>query len=46
MKDLHNLVSEYTKDQKHLHLAIGMISEGDIEYFSFSNSKKKSMVPP
>lgn len=46
MKDLHNFVSDYTKDKKHLHLAIGIIREGDIEYFSFCNSKKKSMVPP
>lgn len=23
-----------------------MISEGDIEYFSFSNHKKQSLVPP
>ncbi|MEC0307577.1 serine hydrolase [Paenibacillus lautus] len=46
MKDLQSFVSDYTKDKKHLHLAIGIIREGDIEYFSFCNSKKKSMVPP
>ncbi|MFC7677786.1 serine hydrolase domain-containing protein [Paenibacillus sp. GCM10028914] len=46
MKDLQNFVSDYTKDKKHLHLAIGIIREGDIEYHSFCNSKKKSMVPP
>ncbi len=31
MKDLHNFVSDYTKDKKHLHLAIGIIREGGIE---------------
>ncbi|MET3937733.1 hypothetical protein ABIC22_000545 [Paenibacillus sp. PvP094] len=46
MKDLHNLVSEYTKDKKHLQLAIGIVREGDIEYLSISNNRKKSVVPP
>lgn len=45
MKELHNFVSDYTKDKKRLHLAIGIIREGDVECFSFCNSKKKSMVP-
>ncbi|KQY82738.1 hypothetical protein ASD24_15290 [Paenibacillus sp. Root52] len=45
MKDLHNFVSAYTHDKKHLHLAIGMIREDDIEYFSYSNDNKKSMIP-
>ncbi|MBD7970543.1 serine hydrolase domain-containing protein [Paenibacillus gallinarum] len=46
MKDLHNFVSDYTKDKKHLHLSIGIIREGDIDYYSFCNTKKKSMIPP
>lgn len=46
MKDLQSFVSDYTKDKKHLHLVIGIIREGDIEYFSFCNNKKKSMIPP
>lgn len=44
--DLHSFVLDYTKDKKHLHLAIGIVREGDIEYFSFGNSKKNSIVPP
>ena len=46
MEDLQNFVSDYTKDRKHLHLVIGIIREGDIEYYSFCNTKKKSMIPP
>ncbi|WP_042161518.1 serine hydrolase [Paenibacillus gorillae] len=46
MEDLQSFVSDYTKDKKHLQLAIGLIREGDTEYFSFSNNKKKSMIPP
>ena len=46
MKNLHSFVSDYTKDKKHLHLVIGIIREKDIEYHSFSNNKKKSMIPP
>ncbi|MFF2089546.1 serine hydrolase domain-containing protein [Paenibacillus sp. NPDC058174] len=46
MKDLQSFVSDYTKDKKHLQLVIGIIREGDIEYFSFCNDKKKSMIPP
>ncbi|KOR89309.1 serine hydrolase domain-containing protein [Paenibacillus solani] len=46
MEDLENFVSDYTEDKKHLHLAIGIIREKDIEYHSFSNNKKKSMIPP
>ncbi|SMF85869.1 CubicO group peptidase, beta-lactamase class C family [Paenibacillus uliginis N3/975] len=46
MEDLQNFVSDYTKDRKHLHLVIGVIREGDIEYYSFCNTKKKSMIPP
>ncbi|KOR89300.1 serine hydrolase domain-containing protein [Paenibacillus solani] len=46
MEDLESFVSDYTKDKKHLHLAIGIVREGDIEYHSFSNNKKKSMIPP
>lgn len=46
MEDLENIVSDYTKDKKHLHLVIGIIRENDIEYHSFSNNKKKSMIPP
>lgn len=45
MKDLQSFVSDYTKDKKHLHLVIGIIRAGDIEYFSFCNNKKKSMIP-
>lgn len=45
MKDLHNFVSDYTKDKKHLHLAIGIIRGNDIEYFSFSHDTEKSMIP-
>ncbi|WP_145046688.1 serine hydrolase [Paenibacillus xylanexedens] len=46
MQNLHSLVSDYTQDKKHLHLAIGMVRGDDIEYFSFSHDKKKSIVPP
>jgi len=46
MEDLESFVSDYTKDKKHLHLAIGIVKEKDIEYHSFSNNKKKSMIPP
>ncbi|WP_410770170.1 serine hydrolase domain-containing protein [Fontibacillus sp. BL9] len=46
MKDLQSFVSDYTKDKKYLHLGIGIIREGDIEYHSFCNSKKKSMIAP
>lgn len=46
MEDLENFVSDYTIDKKHVQLAIGIIREGDIEYHSFSNNKKKSMIPP
>ncbi|GIP46373.1 hypothetical protein J45TS6_48320 [Paenibacillus sp. J45TS6] len=46
MKDIHSLVSDYTKDKKHLQLVIGMIRDGDVEYYSFCNNKKKSMIPP
>lgn len=46
MKDLQSFVSDYTKDKKHLHLSIGIIREGDIDYYSFCNTKKKSTIPP
>lgn len=46
MKDIHSLVSDYTKDKKHVQLVIGMIREGDVEYYSFCNSKKKNTIPP
>lgn len=46
MEDIQSVVSDYTKDKKHLDLVIGMIREGDVEYFSFCNSKKKNIIPP
>ncbi|MFB9324694.1 serine hydrolase domain-containing protein [Paenibacillus aurantiacus] len=46
MEDLQNFVSDYTKDKKRLELVIGIIREGKIEYYSFCNAKKKSMIPP
>ncbi|MDN8593012.1 serine hydrolase domain-containing protein [Paenibacillus sp. 11B] len=45
MMDLQSYVSDYTKDKKHLQLVIGVVREGDIEYFSFNNNKKKSLIP-
>lgn len=46
MEDLESFVSDYTKDKKHLHLAIGIIRERDIEYHSFSTHKKKGLISP
>ncbi|WP_440119059.1 serine hydrolase domain-containing protein [Paenibacillus sp. QZ-Y1] len=46
MEDLQSFVSDYTKDKKHLQLVIGIVREGDVEYYSFDNNKKKSMIPP
>ncbi|WP_160036419.1 serine hydrolase domain-containing protein [Paenibacillus sp. An7] len=46
MKNIHSLVSDYTKDKKHLQLVIGMIREEDVEYYSFCNNKKKNTIPP
>ncbi|SDL74145.1 beta-lactamase class C [Paenibacillus sp. OK060] len=46
MLDLQSFVSDYTKDKKHLQLVIGIVREGDVEYYSFDINKKKSVIPP
>ncbi|HBU84541.1 MAG TPA: hypothetical protein DEF35_23305 [Paenibacillus sp.] len=46
MMDLQSCVSDYTKDKKHLQLVIGIVREGDVEYYSFDNNKKKRLIPP
>ncbi|CAI6084341.1 Protein flp [Paenibacillus sp. JJ-100] len=46
MRDLQSVVSEYMKGKKHLHLEIGIVTRGDIEYHSFGNSPKQSTVAP
>lgn len=45
MMDLQSCVSDYTKDKKHLQLVIGIVREGDVEYYSFDNNKKKRLIP-
>ena len=46
MRDLQGFVSDYIKGKKHLHLEIGVITKGDIEYHSLGNPKKKSVAAP
>ncbi|MGC5775484.1 hypothetical protein [Paenibacillus pabuli] len=46
MMDLQRFVSDYIKDKKHLQLVIGIVREGDVEYYSFDNNKKKNLIAP
>ncbi|MCR8660113.1 serine hydrolase domain-containing protein [Paenibacillus endoradicis] len=45
MNDLKSITSEYRNNKKNLQLAIGIIREGDIEYYSFCENNK-SAIPP
>lgn len=46
MRDLQGFVSDYIKGKKHLHLEIGVITKGDVEYHSLGNPKRRAWLLP
>ncbi|PZT52155.1 serine hydrolase domain-containing protein [Paenibacillus silvae] len=46
MRDIQGFVSDYIKGKKHLHLEIGIVTKGDIEYHSFGNPPKAGGAAP
>lgn len=45
MIDLKSNTADYRNKKKNLQLAIGIVREGEIEYYSFSGKNKKSIAP-
>ncbi|WP_426333516.1 serine hydrolase domain-containing protein [Paenibacillus silvae] len=46
MRDIQGFVSDYIKGKKHLHLEIGIVTKGNIEYHSFGNPPKPCKAAP
>ncbi|WP_427182170.1 serine hydrolase domain-containing protein [Paenibacillus sp. TC-CSREp1] len=46
MRDIQGFVSDYIKGKKHLHLEIGIVTKGNIEYHSFGNPSKPCKAAP
>jgi len=45
MNDLKSITADYRNKKKHLQLEIGIVREGDIAYYSFSEKNKRSIAP-